>query len=254
MPSEDQPGINSDALDNSSGLSDTDTARSAGRADFMKRFSSVAVSVGFASKIGDFKFLSSLTIPTAEQLHQLILLVFAMVVVVGSWEFYFVSIRKRPLIDWQRFAADIVIVSLYIVLLLSVKDFDIFLFYLLLIMLAYITWDVLSMRAHPAQYGLPKFDLYNVASVYRNGVLNYTGKAVTTGIGPFITVWWFVVYALLFWFHLRYATKFYSVAVASVAAYIFYRMDQVNHWRLSRRALGSASIFLFLFLVKVIIW
>jgi hypothetical protein len=252
MPSEAELGVDCDGSDDSPMLSDADRARSAGRADFMKRFFSVAVSVGFASKIGDFKFLSSLTIPNAEQLHQLVLLVFAMVIVVGSWEFYFVSIDKRPLVDWQRFVTDIVIVSLYIVLLLSVKNFDVFFLYLLLIMLAYITWDVLSMRAHPRQYGLQEFDLYAVASVYKNGVLNYTGKAVTTKIGPFITVWWFVVNSLLFWFHLRYADEFYSVAIASMVAYVFYRMDQVNHWSLYDRAFRSGSIFLFLFFIKAI--
>jgi hypothetical protein len=253
MPTEAERGIDCDVTGASPGLSDSDKARSAGRADFMKRFFSVAVSVGFASKIGDFKFLSSLTVPNAEQLHQLVLLMFAMVIVVGSWEFYFVSIEKRPLIDWQRFTTDIIIVSLYIVLLLSVKNFDVFLFYLLLIMLAYIALDVLSMRAHPRQYGLPKFSVSNVARLYKNGALNYTGKTETTKIGPFITLWWFVVYSLLFWFHLGCAAKFYSVAVASVVAYIFYRMDQVNHWPLYKRALGSALIFVLLFFVETIV-
>src|ERR1051325_2674119 len=82
------------------------------RADFMKRFFSVAVSVGFAAKISDFSFLSTLAIPTDEQIRQVVLLIFAMIVVVGSWEFYFSSINCRPLIDRTRFYIDIAIVSL----------------------------------------------------------------------------------------------------------------------------------------------
>jgi hypothetical protein len=138
-------------------LSLEEKARVEGRSDFMKRFFSVAVSVGFASKIGNFEFLSRFAIPSADQLQQLILLVFAMVVVVGSWEFYFQSINKRPLIDWQRFLIDIIIVSLYIVLLRSVTSLDTFLFYLNLIMFFYVVWDVLSMSAYPSHYGISSF-------------------------------------------------------------------------------------------------
>ncbi len=92
-----------------------------GRQDFMKRFYAVAVSVGFASKIGDLKFLSDFAVPSYQQLHQLILLIFAMVVVVGSWDAYFQSIKEKPLTDLRRFALDVFIIFLYILLLLSVK-------------------------------------------------------------------------------------------------------------------------------------
>jgi hypothetical protein len=54
------------------------------RADFMRRFFSVAVSVGFASKLRDFRFLSSLQDISSEELRQFMLLVFAMIIVVGS--------------------------------------------------------------------------------------------------------------------------------------------------------------------------
>src|SRR5579864_5087340 len=140
-------------------LTEDEKKISDGRADFMKRFYSVAVSVGFASKIGGFGFLSSLTLPNEEQRHQIILLVFAMTVVAGSWQFYFVSIDKKPLKDWQRFYIDIFIVSLYIILLLSVKSLDVFLFYILLIMLFYVIWDLFSMRAYPLEYGIQNFNL-----------------------------------------------------------------------------------------------
>jgi len=221
--------------------------RSEGRADFMKRFFSVAVSVGFASKLGDLKFLSSFGIPSQEEIHQLILLVFATTVVVGSWEFYFRSIDKRPLIDWQRFVVDIVIVSLYIVFLLSVKVFDVFFVYLDTIMLLYIVWDILSMRVYPSDYGIPSFGLWNVFTVYRYGILIRIGEKGQ--IGPFITLWWCIMFALLFAFHRYHQDDFYTVAIGSAMVYIFYRMDQVSHWSFLRRVFRSSIIFGCLFLI-----
>lgn len=223
---------------------------SEGRADFMKRFFSVAVSVGFASKISDLSFFSSFTLPTTEQSHQLVLLIFAMIVVVGSWEFYFSSITKRPLIDWPRFVTDIVIVSLYIVLLLSVKSFDIFFMYLLMIIFLYIIWDVLSMRVYPLQYGIEQFSLYHVFGVYLNGSKNRPGHGGIGKAGPFITLWWFLVFIGLFAFHLIYHLFFYSVAVATALTYIFYRVDQTWPMNFFRRAAWSALIVASLFLLK----
>ena len=157
------------------GLEHGKNTTSDSRADFMKRFFSVAVSVGFASKIGNLNFLSSMSAPTSDELHQTVLLISAMTVVVGSWEFYFRSIDPKPLVDLPRFIVDIGIVSLYIALLLSTGSLRVFLIYLLAIMFLYIVWDILSMYFHPSKYSINNKSAFTVFLVYVNGAMD-TGQ------------------------------------------------------------------------------
>lgn len=230
-------------------LSAEEKARSDGRADFMKRFFAVAVSVGFASKISDLTFLFSFTLPTHQQIQQLALLIIAMVIVVGSWEFYFNSINKRPLVDFSRFVIDIIIVSMYIVLLLSIGNIDAFLIHIVFIMFLYVLWDIFSMRAYPHQYGIGEFGAGNVARVYLTGLRNWSGVDVDGKIGPFITLWWSCVFVILFVFYWYHRNLVHAVPFVCAVAYILYRRDQSTHWRSMTRCLWSVTLFTILFVV-----
>jgi hypothetical protein len=204
------------------------------RADFMRRFFSVAVSVGFASKLRDFRFLSSLQ---DKELRQFILLVFAMIIVVGSWDFYFRSIdeNEKPLKDVARFAIDILIVSIYIMLLLSVTSFANFLFYTDIIMMLYVVWDVLTIGAYQDHFGISEVNFGSIVKIYIDG-FRLKGKT-----GPFITLWWLLMFLLVTAFHLLVHTDFYGIAVATAIAYLMYRMDQGSPWTPRSRLVFSAA-------------
>lgn len=232
-------------------LSNKEEERSKDRQDFMKRFFSVAVSVGFASKIGSLTFLSTFTIPTESELHQLVLLIFAMVIIVGSWEFYFSSVHKMPLVDCPRFVVDIAIVSLYIAMLSSVKLFDSFFLYLDVIMLFYIVWDILSMRVYPMHYGVSHFSCRTVIAVYQRGAFAKGGGR--REVDPFTTLWWFAIFVILLVCHRHHQQDFYVVALWTAVAYILYRTDQASPWPLMRRVLLSALLFGGLFLTEHVI-
>jgi hypothetical protein len=213
----------------------------------MKRFFSVAVSVGFASKIGEFRFLSaSITEATTDQIHQAILLVFAMVVVVGSWEFYFRSIDKHPLTDMPRFVIDIILVSVYIVLLLSVRNFGNFLLYIDIIMSLYVLWDIFKIKAYPRKFGVRKFTAAEVAKAYLRGF------RLEGWPGPSITLWWFAMFLLVSLSHWLFPGEFFFIAVGSAAAYVLYRLDQTKHWMMRRRLVYSAGLVCALFVLLTI--
>ena len=228
----------------------TDEAKKIGknRADFMRRFFSVAVSVGFASKLRDFEFLSSVRHTTHEQLHQFVLLILAMIVVVGSWEFYFRSIDEdeKPLRDTGRFTIDIVIVSLYIVLLQSVNSLSNFLLFIDVIVALYILWDVLTIRAYSKEFDVTQFGMKSVLTVYSSGFL-LQGKT-----GPSTTAWWFTVITSVSVLHLIFPDDFYVVTVGVAVAYLMYRLDQSSAWKLPLR-LASSAVLVYVMLVGLLI-
>lgn len=215
------------------------------RADFMKRFFSVAVSVGFASKIYEFSFLSELKLPqNTDQLHQVILLLLAMTVVIGSWEFYFSSITKRPLVDRSRFYLDIIIVSFYIILLLSSKNLNAFLFYFFVIIFSYLIWDVLSMRVYPEDYGIDDFSIINMLRAFRFGMSWEMGHKTGVKATPFITLWWTFIFLGTFVYHTKFSPNFYLAVMASALIYITYRVDQRVQLGISWRLISLVVIVL----------
>lgn len=185
----------------------------------------MAVSIGFASKISEIGFLSSLTRPSTNEIHQLILLILAMCVVIGSWEFYFSSVSKRPLIDRSRFYVDIAIVSLYILLLLAAKNFEVFLFYFMDVMIFYVVWDTLTMRIYPTQYGIPTFTFKNLLHVYMKGIRWRTGSGIIKST-PVISVWWTIIFVVVFLYHFNNPINFYVGVTINASIYILYRADQ----------------------------
>jgi hypothetical protein len=202
------------------------------RADFIKRFFAVAVSVGFASRIARFDFLSAGQLPSSAETHQLLLLIFAMAVVVGSWEFYFPSIVNLPLADWQRFVLDIIIVSSYILLLSCSQHITAFFTCFTFIMLLYIVWDLLSIKMYPTHYGVPALTFRSIARLYAAGVASHEGRAGRAMLGPFITLWWFVVFGAISYSAITQGVWFYHSICVSGIAYIAYRVDQSVHWSL----------------------
>jgi hypothetical protein len=206
------------------------------RADFMRRFFSVAVSVGFASKITQFEFLSNIREITYAETCKALLLVFAMIVVVGSWEFYFRSLIDRPLKDMPRFVIDIIIVSFYIILLASTDSLSNFLLYIAIIMFLYVLWDIFMMKAYPDDFGISHFKTWTVIRAYKDG-FQLKGRT-----GPPISLWWFGMFVLIGVLHIIYPLEFFIIVIGSAVIYVLYRMDKVQHWSLGKRLILSSGV------------
>jgi hypothetical protein len=210
------------------------------REDILGRFFAVAVSVGFASQIKDaFGSILSRGVTTPGQCTHAFLLIFAMVVVLGSWEFYFRAIGRSPLYDTSRFVIDISIVSLYVMLMVESSDPRVFVIVLMAIMGLYVVWDILRVWNTPERFGVSTgTSPLEVAMVYARPLQKSTDES-RSQYGPAITLWWFIVMATV-------STEYmigpkHSVLQLPILllCYVVYRIDQAQHHKLGRRLLEA---------------
>ncbi len=122
------------------------------RADFIKRLFAVAVSVGFASTVSKMEWITEQSLPTTEEINELIVLSMALMATFLSWDGYLASINRKPLNDTPRFWIDIVLVFVYMLLLLTASSNWLWLPLLCLVFTLYVIWDVLSIRLHYSKF------------------------------------------------------------------------------------------------------
>lgn len=128
------------------------------REDFMKRWFAIAISVGFATALSNMPWLKNSVAPDLdlpvdwEQTKQIARLSIAVIATILSWDGYFKSIKSKPLIDGPRFSIDIFLVLLYLVLLLTSKFGEFWLFIHAIAFAIYCVWDFLSIRIYPREY------------------------------------------------------------------------------------------------------
>lgn len=145
-------------------------------------------------------------------------------------------IDKHPLTDISRFVIDIVIVSFYIVLLLSVRNFSNFLVYIDIIMFLYVLWDIFKIKAYPQKFEAPKFTTLVLAKAYIRGF------RLVGWPGPAITLWWFAMFLVVTLSRWLFSGEFFFIAVGSAAAYVSYRIDQTKHWTMRGRLVCSVAL------------
>ena len=128
------------------------------RADFMKRWFAIAISVGFATALSSMPWLKNgavldRSLPADwEQIKQLARLTAAVIATILSWDGYFQSIRTKPLQDGLRFGIDIFLVFLYFFILLTSK-FDYFWLWAHATAFGiYCIWDAISIIKHTRSY------------------------------------------------------------------------------------------------------
>lgn len=177
---------------------DAQNAQSESRADFMKRWFAVAVSVGFASPLTQMAWIKTGTAPNADEWKQIAFLATALLATVGSWEGYFSAIDDRPLKVIWRFIIDIILVLVYMILLISSGHSDLFLPLIVCIFLLYVIWDGLTIYEYADYYyyddtnASPKCCI--VAATYLRGFITRQNDAPVRR-GHIITLLW----ALYFW-------------------------------------------------------
>lgn len=162
------------------------------RADFMKRWFAIAISVGFATAISSMPWLKhgvifNQNLPIDwEQVKQCARLTTAVIATILSWDGYFQSIANKPLTDGTRFSIDVFLVFLYLFLLLTSK-FDYFWLWIhASAFIIYIAWDFLSIRKYRSVYtisgDLTEFNP-SVLEVYIGSLKDderiYRGPAIT---------------------------------------------------------------------------
>lgn len=202
------------------------------RADLVRRLFAVAISVGFAATLTKMSWVTNGDWPDADERKQIVALITAMIATVLSWDGYLLAIKERPLIGFWRFAIDIVLVFIYMLLLMSSQHMEIFLIVLACIFLLYCAWDVLTIAEHPGKYLLDRFDgdrapFRQIIDVYIGGVRD-KGQIKK---GPIVTLSWAVYFLLLaiitIWAAQEHSAQehVYSTCVFAVAGLVLYRLD-----------------------------
>jgi hypothetical protein len=160
------------------------------RDDLIRRLFAVAISVGAATTLSQMKWVLHGRAPCFPEYQQLLILLAAMFATVLSWDGYLFSIAQRPLTNTWRFAIDILLVFIYMVLLMTSKLLVWWVFLHAFIYLLYVIWDSLSVRDWLPQYY--KRDVpQTVLKVYAGGFRN----SLDVSWGPVITI----VLAVYFW-------------------------------------------------------
>jgi hypothetical protein len=112
------------------------------RLDFIRRLFVVAVSVGFASRIGGMEWFTVHRWPTRPEWQAIALLAVGLAAIIESWEGYFASIGNRSQKTITRFIIDIMVAFAYMFLLLSSAYLPFFVSVMFIIFLLYVFWDI----------------------------------------------------------------------------------------------------------------
>jgi hypothetical protein len=197
------------------------------RSDFIRRLFAVAVSVGFASHIGTFRWLADFSTPSREAG----LLFVAMVFVVASWDGYLRSLQNDPLTDFFRFVLDIIIVFEYLFLMILADKPHLFLRVVCGIFITYIVWDYVKLLHYKEKYQVRN---------WADALWRMPGRLFTpnkNNMGAPITIWWTLYFvSLSFIAETESLIGFLECCLALIYGVTLYRIDKTERldprWRL----------------------
>ena len=112
------------------------------RIDFIRRLFVVAITVGFASRIGSMEWFVAHRWPTRPEWQAIALLAVGLAAIIESWEGYFASIAERPQRTIARFIIDIMVAFAYLFLLLTSTYLPYFVCVMASIFLLYVCWNI----------------------------------------------------------------------------------------------------------------
>jgi hypothetical protein len=187
--------INRTRPPNTTALGSRDAAQAGDRADLIKRLFAVAISVGAATTLYQMHWVQEGRAPCIAEYQQLFVLVAALTATVLSWDGYLWSIAQRPLHSFWRFAIDILLVFIYLLLLMTSKLLTWWLFIHALIYALYALWDFLSIKDWIVTY-YPEdraADMLTISGVYSEGLRD----GVRAARGPIITIMWGLFFGAL---------------------------------------------------------
>jgi hypothetical protein len=167
------------------------------RDDFIRRLFAVAISVGFAATFVDMDWVKNATSPNQKEGEQLVILLTGMIATVLSYEGYLLSIKRKPLYGYWRFAIDIFLVFIYMFFLISSKQPKLWLPILAGIFSLYVIWDFLTVKEHLKEYDesivRDRAKASDVLRIYVGGLLDKTN----VNRGPIITLSWTIYFWIL---------------------------------------------------------
>lgn len=171
------------------------------RADFMRRWFAIAISVGFASTVVDADWLKAGRLPNQFEQAQFFRLGVALIATLFSWEGYFKSIKTKPLNDSPRYYIDVFLVFLYLTLLVTSARPEYWLLLHAGTFGVYFLWDSLTIVSYGAIFEKSASEKNTPTSIVKRWLKIYfiaPFKSAETARGPFITVIW-GMYFIFIW-------------------------------------------------------
>lgn len=220
------------------------------RDDLIRRLFAVAISVGAATTISKMDWVDAGHWPCLAEWQQIFILVAAMTATVLSWDGYLFSIADRPLTNFWRFAIDIVLVFIYMVLLMTSKLLVWWLFLHAFIYALYAVWDLLSVfdwkvkyYTEPSQYSQTVWGVYIGGLMNRNGVSR--GPITTVGWGLYFWGLYILNDWTLHWVGVpELSHRIFGTAVFVFLGLISYRLDKARRFTMQTRLGIAVSLLL----------
>jgi hypothetical protein len=183
-------------------MSDTDegakTEQADYRLDLVRRLFAVAISIGVGAAIVNAAWVKGGRLPQGQEVEQIAIVLLALFATVLSWDGYLMSVRKKPLHDWPRFAIDVFLVFTYMFLIVTSNKSNFWLPIVCIMYTLYVFWDALSVLQFPKLFDTspdaesrPK--VQTLARVYFRAI----GDASGIDRGPLISFVWAVYFFAL---------------------------------------------------------
>jgi hypothetical protein len=194
------------------------TDRATDRLDLVRRLFAIAISIGVGNTIVNADWVRDGVWPSAKEVQQISIILLALLATVLSWDGYLSSVRKKPLNDWLRFAIDVLLVFIYMILIITSNKSWFWLPIICLMYWLYVIWDALSVWQFPATFD-PAFKEGNsraitLVQVYAFAVCN---KA-NIDRGPLISFMWACYFFVLWGIIWRIYPSFHVIPAVCFAA------------------------------------
>jgi hypothetical protein len=120
--------------------------------DFIDPLFAVAVHLGISESIATRTWFHEGRWPSGDEWFSLSVFLLGFLTLVWSWVGYHKSIQDKPLKGLARFVLDVVLVTLYAVVLLQVENFGLVLSLLASIYGFFVLWDLGKIREYPKRF------------------------------------------------------------------------------------------------------
>lgn len=200
------------------------------RLDLVRRLFAVAISLGVGTAIVRADWIAQSRLPHGQEIEQIAIVLLALFATVLSWDGYLMSVDRKPLNDWPRFAIDVFLVFTYMFLLVTSNKSNFWLPIVCVMYSFYVLWDALSIRQFPNLFDASpaakdRMRILTVARVFGLAIVN--GEGIDRG--PLISLVWAAYFFALLAITLRYPSfnVFAAIAFAAVGMGL-YRTDKAK--------------------------
>lgn len=200
------------------------------RLDLVRRLFAVAISLGVGTAIVRADWVTHGRWPHGQEVEQIAIVLLALYATVLSWDGYLMSVTRKPLNDWPRFAIDVFLVFTYMFLLVTSNNSNFWLPIVCVMYALYVLWDGLSILQFPT--------LFDASAESKNRARVSTAVRVFTlavvdhaGIdrGPLISLVWAIYFLLVLAMTWKFpAFNFYAAIALAAAGMTVYRTDKAK--------------------------